>query len=104
MHVVGGRCTRFCPIEQGDKIEVRTYDDGDEGGFGFLLTGIGEVFRDFIDYLSDREKIEGHWLTYQHGEYRFIVDRFLIHDILMILVINENAMDIKLEVYQYDIK
>lgn len=36
-------------IEQGDKIEVRTYDDGDEGGFGFLLTGIGEVFRDFID-------------------------------------------------------
>lgn len=61
-------------------------------------------FRDFIDDLSDREKIEGHWLTYQHGEYRFIVDRFLIHDILMILVIDENAMDIKLEVYQYDIK
>ena len=23
-------------------------------------------FRDFIDDLSDREKTEGHWLTYQH--------------------------------------
>lgn len=57
-------------------------------------------FRDFIDDLSDREKIEGHWLTYQQGEYRFIVDRFLIHDILMILVIDENAISLKLEVYQ----
>ena len=57
-------------------------------------------FRDFIDDLSDREKTEGHWLTYQHGEYRFIVDRFLIHDILMILVIDENAISLKIEVYQ----
>ncbi len=35
-------------IEQNDKVEMYSYDDGDEGGFGFLLTGFGEVFRDFI--------------------------------------------------------
>lgn len=34
-------------IEQGDKVEMHTYDDGDEGGFGFLLNGFGEVIRDF---------------------------------------------------------
>ena len=36
-------------IEQGDKTEMHSYDDGEEGGFGFLLTGFGEIFRDFID-------------------------------------------------------
>ena len=36
-------------IEQGDKIEMHSYDDGEEGGFGFLLTGLGEVIRDFIN-------------------------------------------------------
>ncbi len=35
-------------IEQGDKVEMHKYDDGEEGGFGFLLTGIGEVIRDFL--------------------------------------------------------
>ncbi len=34
-------------IEQGDKVEMHTYDDGEEGGFGFLLDGMGEVIRDF---------------------------------------------------------
>ena len=61
-------------------------------------------YRDFIDDLSDREKIEGHWLTYQHGEYRFIVDRFLIHDIIMILIVDEKALHLKIEVYQYNLK
>lgn len=57
-------------------------------------------YRNFVDDLSDREKMEGHWLNYEQGEYRFIVDRFLIHDILIILVIDENALSLKLEVYQ----
>ncbi len=35
--------------EQKDKTEMHKYDDGEEGGFGFLLTGLGEVIRDFID-------------------------------------------------------
>lgn len=35
-------------IEQDDKIEMRSYDDGEEGGMGFLLTGFGEVIRDFF--------------------------------------------------------
>lgn len=34
--------------EQIDKTEMHSYDDGEEGGFGFLLTGFGEVIRDFI--------------------------------------------------------
>lgn len=34
--------------EQEDKTEMHTYDDGEEGGFGFLLTGLGEVIRDFL--------------------------------------------------------
>lgn len=36
-------------IEQSDKTEMHSYDDGEEGGFGFLLTGLGEVIRDFIN-------------------------------------------------------
>lgn len=36
-------------IEQGDKTEMHTYDDGEEGGLGFLLTGLGEVIKDFIN-------------------------------------------------------
>lgn len=36
-------------IEQEDKTEMHTYDDGEEGGFGFLLTGLGEVIKDFIE-------------------------------------------------------
>ncbi len=36
-------------IEQNDKVEMQSYDDGEEGGFGFLLTGFGEVIRDFMD-------------------------------------------------------
>ena len=35
-------------IEQDDRVEMRSYDDGDEGGAGFLLTGLGEVIRDFF--------------------------------------------------------
>ena len=34
--------------EQADKTEMHSYDDGEEGGFGFLLTGLGEVIRDFL--------------------------------------------------------
>jgi len=34
--------------EQEDKTEMHSYDDGEEGGFGFLLTGLGEVIRDFL--------------------------------------------------------
>ncbi len=34
--------------EQEDKTEMYSYDDGEEGGFGFLLTGLGEVIRDFL--------------------------------------------------------
>ncbi|MBQ3230967.1 MAG: hypothetical protein IJB49_08135 [Clostridia bacterium] len=36
-------------IDQEDKTEMHTYDDGEEGGFGFLLTGLGEVISDFIE-------------------------------------------------------
>lgn len=36
-------------IEQGDKTEMHSYDDGEEGGFGFLLTGFAEVITDFVD-------------------------------------------------------
>ncbi|MBR6783537.1 MAG: hypothetical protein IKM32_02490 [Clostridia bacterium] len=35
--------------EQEDKTEMHSYDDGEEGGFGFLLTGLGEVIRDFLN-------------------------------------------------------
>ncbi len=35
--------------EQEDKTEMHSYDDGEEGGFGFLLTGFGEVIRDFLN-------------------------------------------------------
>ncbi len=35
--------------EHEDKTEMQTYDDGEEGGFGFLLTGFGEVIRDFLN-------------------------------------------------------
>lgn len=31
-----------------DKSEIMKYDDGEEGGFGFLLAGVGEVIKDFI--------------------------------------------------------
>ncbi|HAN20342.1 MAG: hypothetical protein A2Y15_03950 [Clostridiales bacterium GWF2_36_10] len=36
-------------LTREDKIEIVRYNDGEEGGFGFLLTGIGEVIRDFIE-------------------------------------------------------
>lgn len=36
-------------IDQEDKTEMHAYDDGEEGGFGFLLTGLGEVIKDFIE-------------------------------------------------------
>lgn len=35
--------------EQEDKTEMYSYDDGEEGGFGFLLTGLGEVIKDFLN-------------------------------------------------------
>lgn len=35
--------------EQEDRTEMHSYDDGEEGGFGFLLTGLGEVIKDFLD-------------------------------------------------------
>lgn len=35
-------------VEQDDKTEMHSYDDGEETGFGFLLTGFGEIFRDFM--------------------------------------------------------
>lgn len=38
---------KYITIEQEDKTEMHAYDDGEEGGFGFLLTGFGEVLRDF---------------------------------------------------------
>jgi len=38
----------YITIEQGDKTEMYNYDDGDEGGLGFLLTGFGEVISDFL--------------------------------------------------------
>ncbi len=40
---------KYITIEQEDKTEMHTYDDGEEGGFGFLLTGFGEVLRDFLE-------------------------------------------------------
>ena len=36
-------------IEQPDKTELHNYDDGEEGGFGFLLNGLGEVLDEFLD-------------------------------------------------------
>ncbi len=38
----------YITIEQGDKTEMYNYDDGEEEGFGFLLTGFGEIIRDFL--------------------------------------------------------
>lgn len=35
--------------EHEDKTEMQEYDDGEEGGFGFLLTGLGEVISDFLN-------------------------------------------------------
>ncbi len=35
--------------EREDRTEMHTYDDGEEGGFGFLLTGLGEVIGDFFN-------------------------------------------------------
>lgn len=35
-------------LQPVDKAEVIKYDDGTEGGFGFLLAGIGEVLNDFM--------------------------------------------------------
>ena len=40
---------KIITIDQGDRIEMHKYDDGEEGGFGFLLSGLGEVIRDFIN-------------------------------------------------------
>ncbi len=38
----------YITVQPEDKAEMKTYDDGDEGGFGFLLTGLGEVIKDFV--------------------------------------------------------
>ncbi len=38
----------YITIEQGDKTEMYNYEDGEEGGIGFLLTGFGEVISDFL--------------------------------------------------------
>lgn len=35
--------------EHEDRTEMQNYDDGEEGGIGFLLTGFGEIFRDFLE-------------------------------------------------------
>lgn len=32
-----------------DRSEIIKYEDGEEGGLGFLLTGVGEVIRDFME-------------------------------------------------------
>lgn len=39
----------YIVIEQDDKAEMTTYDDGEEGGFGYLLAGLGEVITDFFE-------------------------------------------------------
>ncbi len=39
---------QYITIQPEDKTEMKTYDDGEEGGFGFLLTGLGEVISDFL--------------------------------------------------------
>ena len=41
--------TRIITPVQEDKTEMTTYEDGEEGGFGFLLTGFGEVLNDFLN-------------------------------------------------------
>ncbi len=38
----------YITIEQDDKTEMYNYDDGEDGGIGFLLTGFGEVIGDFL--------------------------------------------------------
>lgn len=38
----------YITVEQEDATEMHEYDDGEEGGFGFLLTGLGEVIKDFL--------------------------------------------------------
>lgn len=35
--------------EHEDRTEMHSYDDGEEGGFGFLLAGLGEVISDFLN-------------------------------------------------------
>ena len=40
--------SQYISIGQDDKTEMKVYDDGEEGGIGFLLTGLGEVIKDFI--------------------------------------------------------
>lgn len=40
--------SQYISIDQNDRTEMTEYDDGEEGGFGFLLTGLGEVFSDFF--------------------------------------------------------
>jgi cell division protein FtsL len=39
---------QYVTIQPEDKTEMKNYDDGDEGGLGFLLTGLGEVIKDFV--------------------------------------------------------
>jgi cell division protein FtsL len=36
-------------VVQSNTVEMTSYDDGEEGGIGVLLSGFGEVIRDFID-------------------------------------------------------
>ena len=38
----------YVTVQPEDKVEMKNYDDGEEGGFGFLLTGLGEVIKDFV--------------------------------------------------------
>ena len=35
-------------IQPTDRAEVIKYDDGKDGGFGFLLAGVGEVINNFV--------------------------------------------------------
>ncbi len=35
-------------IEQNDKTEMYNYEEEEDDGLGFLLTGFGEIFKDFI--------------------------------------------------------
>lgn len=39
----------YITVEQEDITEMYEYDDGEEGGFGYLLAGLGEVISDFLN-------------------------------------------------------
>jgi len=39
----------YITVEQEDKTEMHNYDDGEDSGFGYLLVGFSEIFRDFFN-------------------------------------------------------